>query len=120
MKSAMLGRPKAWLPYSLFGIHACTCFGSSEVCGTKAITQRSRVDSRETGSALFASAISGENASHSTVNPPAEPPQPPMRSLSMRHSSALLRTNCNARAASSRQAFTGGSIFAACASAMSR
>jgi hypothetical protein len=42
----MLPSAKAWLPYELFGIHACICLGSRVVCGTKARTQRSRVDSR--------------------------------------------------------------------------
>src|SRR5262249_22307062 len=78
--------------------------GWSEVCARLTAARHSRVDSRAMGSSLFGSAMSSWKASHSEEHPPADPPVAPMRFLSMFHSFALERTNCNARAASCRGA----------------
>jgi len=60
--------------------------------------------------------MSGWNASQRLEHAPAEPPDAPIRCLSMFHSPALLRTNCNARAASCNGHSTGGFTPAASAS----
>src|SRR4051812_25050845 len=101
-------RPKACPPYVLLGVHSFICCGSSVVCGTYTPAHQSRVDSRAIGSLLFGSAKSSWNESQRLVQAPAEPPAAAIRALSIFHSAALLRTNCNARAASYSGAFTGG------------
>ena len=78
------------------------------------------MDSRATGSALFGSARSLCNASQRAEDPPADPPVPPMRVVSIFHSVAFERTNWSARAASAIDHDTGGVTPRSCASVTKR
>src|SRR4051794_25608986 len=85
-------KPKAWPPYLLLGVQSVICCGSSVVCAPPTAAHQSRVDSWAMGSELDGSAISGWKSSQRLEQAPAEPPEAPMRALSMFHSPALLRT----------------------------
>src|SRR4051794_28632997 len=102
------------------GIHSRSCLGSSEVCAPVTAAQVSRDDSRAIGSLLLGSAMSLCKASQSDVQAPAEPPVEPTRLGSTFHSLALERMVWSARAASCRQALTGGSTPCSMACAMKR